>query len=210
VSRNNSIQDISRLSIEITKEETIDVNKLEEISEKSLQPIIENPINYLTAKTSKVTRDSIKHHEKLRLTAYVVGKDDDTDKKITIGYGHAYPKNASPYNVGDEITLSEAEKLFLQDIHKSENGIKRMLSQWEKEGITIKLNQQMFDSMVSMAFNMGISGFMQTEFVKHLKKGDYKTAAEKIKTARVSSKFPGLTKRREQEHRMFVKNIIYK
>jgi len=205
---NNSIlNDISTVSAEIAKEKTIDAKKLHDIT-KSLY------INYKTVKASKEVKNLIKNHEKLRLTAYAIGDD-----QITIGYGHSYPKNKSPYKIGDKISVEKAEKLFNNDITIVENGLKRMFLEWEKEKIYVKINQSMFDAMVSMAFNMGIGGLRQTEFIQHIKNGNYETAAEKIKTTNIGSiirnkegeskyvGMPGLISRRQQEHNLFMKGI---
>jgi len=190
--------ELSAMSNKVAKENKIDPVKLEKLIKNTEKTYID----YKTAKASEEVKNFIKEHEKLRLTAYAIG-----DGKITIGYGHTYPETSSPYNVGDKIDLHTAEKLFNHDIAIAENGIKRMLSQWEKQGIKINIDQSMFDAMVSMAYNMGISAFRQTEFVQLLKKGDYETAAEKIKTTKVSAKFPGLVNRRQQEYDLFTQNI---
>lgn len=205
---NNSIlNDISAVSTEVAKEKTIDAKKLHDIT-KSFY------INYKTVKASKEVKNLIKNHEKLRLTAYAIGDD-----QITIGYGHSYPQNDSPYKVGDKIRVEKAEKLFNNDITIVENGLKRMFLEWEQEGIHVKINQSMFDAMISMAFNMGIGGLRQTEFIQHIKKGDYETAAERIKTTNTRSiikdksgeskyvNMPGLITRRQQEHNLFMKGI---
>ena len=82
-----------------------------------------------------------------------------------------------------------------------------MFKDWEKEGTNVSITQSMFDALVSMAFNAGVGGLRRSEVVEHLKKGDYQTAADSIKTFRVSSKFPGLALRREKESEMFLASI---
>jgi GH24 family phage-related lysozyme (muramidase) len=208
MSNNSILNDISAVSTEVAKEKTIDAKKLHDIT-KSLYII-----NYKTVKASKEVKNLIKNHEKLRLTAYAIGDD-----QITIGYGHSYPENKSPYKVGDKISVEKAEKLFNNDIIMVENGLKRMFLEWEKERIYVKINQSMFDAMVSMAFNMGIGGLRKTEFIQHIKKGDFETAAERIKTTNTRSiikdkngeskyvNMPGLITRRQQERNLFMKGI---
>jgi lysozyme len=191
--------DLFAMSNKVAKENTIDIKKLDNIAKANK---VLKKLDYKTAKTSTDTKKLIKEHEKLRLIAYAIG-----DGRITIGYGHAYPEKKSPYKVGDKISEEKAEKLFAHDITVAENGIKRMLSQWEKDGIKLHIDQSMFDAMVSMAYNIGISGFRQTEFVQYLKKGNYKAAAEEIKNTMVSSKFPGLVTRRQQEYELFAQNL---
>jgi GH24 family phage-related lysozyme (muramidase) len=77
----------------------------------------------------------------------------------------------------------------------------------------------MFDAMVSMAFNMGVYGFVTCDFLEDLKNKDYTTAAEKIKTTRINGKvknskgkwetveMPGLLDRRLIEYELFSKDI---
>lgn len=217
ISKNSvfSETNIDGLSSKVAKETTIDVNKLKDIVEedKTININVKN-INYKTAKASKEAKDLIKDHEKLRLEAYAIG-----DGKITVGYGHAYPENKSPYNVGDKISKEKAESLFNEDIHIIEEGIKRIFLQWEKQGINVHLTQSMFDAMVSMGFNMGVSGLRNTEFIQHLKNNNIKQAAEKIKTTRIGSvvkdkegnkkyvPMPGLITRRHQEHALFTQDL---
>lgn len=153
----------------------------------------------LTLELSSVGLEHIKNHEKLRLRAYKIG-----DGKITIGYGHAKPIKKSKYRVGQKITVEIANKLLQSDINVAVSGVKRMFKQWNDVGIHIKVTQNQFDAMVSMAFNMGISSFRQTEFVQKLKQNDLENAAELIKSTRLNDKFPGLVDRRIIEYTMFV------
>jgi lysozyme len=154
------------------------------------------------AKTSKEGINLIKNHEKLNLEAYCI-----SDGMITIGYGHSNPIKTSKYKIGDIITEEEANELFKKDLKRKEDGIKRMISQWEEQGYSIEITQSMFDAMVSMAFNIGISGLRTTNFVQYLKNNDYFTAAELIKTTKINNKFPGLINRRKEEYNLFIKDI---
>ena len=176
--------------------------------------IIKNAINIEIAKISPSSKELIKNHEKLKLNAYAIG-----DGMITIGYGHAEPAKASVFNVGDHITQAQALKLFEDDIKETENGIKRLFKQWKNEGLQIKITQGMFDSMISMGYNIGIYGLRKTKFIQYLKKSDYINAAKKIKTTNIAAKvknkqgdtifvkMPGLIDRRQLEHNLFVKGI---
>lgn len=163
--------------------------------------ILKNP---LSLTSSKYIQEFIKNHEKLRLSAYNIG-----DGMITIGYGHAEPIKRSKYKIGDEITINEAEKLFKHDLSVAENGVRRIFKQWQEDGININVSQNMYDSMVSMAFNMGVSGFRQSKFIQKLKNtNNHIDAAALILTSRNSGKFSGLNNRREQEANLFLKDYI--
>lgn len=228
-----SARSVERAAIEVAKQynnEILDLDNLKKIKDitypilfptdsselKLRPPLFENipKIDINVVKISISAKEFIKEHEKLRLEAYNIG-----DGHITIGYGHASPTKTSKYKVGDKITEKEANKLFLQDIKIAEDGVKRMLKDWEKKKINVELTQSMYDSMVSMAFNMGVYGFITCDFLDHLKKEDYTTAAEKIKTTRINGKvkndkgewetveMPGLLNRRMEEYKLFVADM---
>ena len=142
----------------------------------------------------------IKKHEKCRLRAY-----DSHDGKITIGWGHAEPKSSSRLKVGDEITQEQADALFRRDLDVAERGVKRMFRQWkEYRGHDVRVTQGMYDTLVSLAYNMGIRGLRNTDFVEHLEREDYETAAKELLKTGVSQ--PGLKKRRSDEFELFTKN----
>lgn len=211
----NINSDSDRMANKITKSNTISItdikNAFSQIIDDDKVLDIKDNINKnsevdeykdpLTLKVSQETRDFIKHHEKLRLTAYSIG-----DGKITIGYGHSEPESNSKYQIGDKITKEKAEELFRDDLQYAADGVRRMFKQWKDEGVEIRVTQSMFDAMVSMAYNMGVSKFRNSKFVEHLKKGDYDTASVAIKTTAVNSKFPGLKDRRGEEYQLFVRD----
>lgn len=159
--------------------------------------------NYFTASDS--IKNFIKHHEKLRLVGYKLG-----DGKITIGYGHSEPKENSKFKEGQKISIDKAEYIFEKDIKICENGIKRLFNLWKSKGIDIKISQNMFDSMVSIAYNMGVNGLRSSDFVLLLKKGDYEGAGELILNAGVKNaeSFPGLLSRREKEKNLFLEDLL--
>lgn len=218
---------VERAARELAKNYTVDINKIKTLVYPILfpldssilklkPPLIDNvpAIKLNKVRVSHSTKDFIKEHEKLRLDAYDIG-----DGKITVGYGHASPIETSQYQVGDTITEKEADKLFLEDIKVAEDGVKRMLKSWEEDGIDVRITQSMFDSMVSMAFNMGVYGLMTCNFLDDLKNKNYMEAAEKIKTTRINGKvknengewetveMPGLPDRRMNEYKLFIKDI---
>ena len=162
--------------------------------------ILQDPLNF---RTSKEGMDFIKEHEKLRLEGYEIG-----DGMVTIGYGHAEPVGTSQYAVGQKITEYEAEKLFKKDIKKFEEGVRDLFAMWAGRGLDVKISQHMWDSMISMAYNMGVNGLRGSEIVLALRDKDYIQAADSITTANVSSKFPGLEPRREAEKQLFLKGLL--
>lgn len=134
------------------------------------------------------------------LTAYKLN-----DGRITIGWGHAEKSRKSQFKVGDKISRSEAQTLLQKDAKVAADGVRRIFKQWKEKGIDRKLTQDQFDALVSMAFNMGVSGLRRSETIKAIKKGDYQKAGELIKTQNVKGKYEeGLLNRRSKESKMFL------
>ena len=133
------------------------------------------------------------------LKAYKLG-----DGRITVGWGHAEPVKKSHYKKGQVITREEAKKLLKEDVTMAADGVRRIFKEWEDKGIHRKVTQDQFDALVSIAFNIGISGLRQSDVIQHIKKGDYKTAGESIKKQSLSKKFTGLKSRRERESNLFL------
>jgi len=97
--------------------------------------------------------------------------------------------------------------LLKKDLQVAADGVRRMFNDWEKEGIKVPVTQSMFDTLVSLAFNAGVSGLRNSEVAQNLKKSNYKAAGDSIKEFRVSKKFPGLSIRREKESEMFLSSL---
>ena len=82
--------------------------------------------------------DLIKEFEGCRLEAY-----KDPAGVPTIGYGHT-----SGVQMGQKITLEQAEEYLREDIERFENHVMRYNG-------TYRWNQNQFDALVSFAFNLG-------------------------------------------------------
>jgi len=149
---------------------------------------------------SKKGLQHIVDEEKPKLIAYALG-----DGKITVGYGHAEPIGTTKLKVGQKISKEQAKQYLKQDLKVAADGVRRMFSEWKEQNKNYKVTQDMFDALVSMAFNIGVSGLRQSEMVRHLKLGDYKTAGQLIKQTNINpDTFPGLEKRRDRESNMFL------
>lgn len=143
--------------------------------------------------------DMIKDHEGYSSKAYKLG-----DGMITVGWGHAEPISKSKYKVGQEISKIESNELLKTDLKEAADGVRRIFKQWEDEGKVVLITQDMFDSLVSIAFNTGVSGLRNSDIVKRIKLGEYEKAGELIKKFKTSEKFGGLSKRREKESKTFL------
>lgn len=98
---------------------------------------------FLPMKTSAKGLDLIKSFEGLELKTYV-----DAVGILTIGYGHT----GSDVYIGQTITEQQATELLQNDVKWAEESIEKL--------ITIPLNQNQFDALVSFVFNVG-SGALQ-------------------------------------------------
>lgn len=142
--------------------------------------------------------DFIRIMEGLNLKAYNLG-----DGMITIGYGHAEPKYNSKYEEGDKISFREAENLLIRDLNEIAEGVRRIFRQWEKQNIKVKINQNQFDVLVSLAYNCGLTKLRTSDLIQDIKNGNLEKASEKIKTYNLEEKFPGIVKRRIKEYEKF-------
>lgn len=158
----------------------------------------------------KYEEGSIKHKGEPVLTAYNLG-----DGAYTIGYGHAvFPNEEESFEFlpryskiipgQTRITKDQAEILLKDDLSEAESIINKILDDWEEIGIKPKLTQNMYDAMVSMAFNMG-RGIRRSEFIQFVKRGDLEGAKEEIlnTSSHMFDEYPGLKERRQKEYEMF-------
>jgi GH24 family phage-related lysozyme (muramidase) len=153
---------------------------------------------------------SIRDKGEPALRAYNLG-----DGAYTIGYGHAifdgenegydFLPNYDNIKPGvTRITKTQAETLLKDDIKIAEGIINQILDEWEEQGIKPELTQGMYNTLVSMAYNMG-PGIRTKDFLQSIKKGDFETARELIlqTSSSLFDDFPGLQTRRENEAKMF-------
>jgi lysozyme len=133
--------------------------------------------------------DLIKRWEGCRTNAYLCPAN-----VWTIGYGHT--KTAKP---GMMISHSQADVLLLEDLKRFEEAVRRL--------VTVPLNQNQFDALVSFTFNVGIGAFEKSTLLKLLNTGNYSNAATQfIKWVRAGKQvLPGLVARREDEYQLFTK-----
>ena len=145
-------------------------------------------------RTSPEGLDLIKRHEGLRLEAYL-----DPVGVWTIGYGHtgsAYAKE------GVKISRSKAAALLRQDLHEAEHAVAAL--------VNVPLQQDEFDALVSIVFNVGAGAFNRSTLRRKLNAGDRAGAALEFGRWVFGTKdgkkirLPGLVKRRAEEAAMFL------
>ena len=204
--------------LSLTQIQTQIEEPIQQVVKKEKQ-VIKNVVKDLRIRNSSDTllnhlkweEGSIRDKGEPVLTAYNLG-----DGAYTIGYGHAiFPGEDEGYDFlpkynriragRTSITGEQAEVLLKDDIKIAEGHLNEILNDWEKDGIKIPVTQSMYDSMISLMFNMGRTGFRRSDFIQMVKRGDLKSAKEQIlKTGEhLFRKFPGLKKRRESEYNMF-------
>lgn len=112
----------------------------------------------------------------------------------TVGPGLTKRPDGSPVQLGDKVKPLEGIQRSLAHIEADETGIKRC--------IKVPLSQAEYDSFISLAYNIGVSGFCNSTLVKMLNAGDYIGACKQIlRWDKFKGKpLRGLTIRREKEY----------
>lgn len=144
-------------------------------------------------RTSENGVDLIKRFEGLELQAY-----QDIAGIWTIGYGHTGP-DVEP---GMRISERDAEELLKNDLRPREEAVARLVS--------VSLNQNEFDALVSFVYNVGIEAFRKSTARKRLNANNRIGAAEaltwwnKATVSGVLREVNGLTRRRASERGLFL------
>ena len=138
--------------------------------------------------TSSNGRALIESFEGLRLEAYLPTPNDVP----TIGYGHT-----DGVQMGDTCTPEQADAYLAEDLTASELAIECTVS--------VDLNQNQFDALVSFVFNVGAHNFETSTLLKLLNSGDYDGAAQQFTRwdKQAGEVLPGLLKRRTAEQALF-------
>lgn len=140
--------------------------------------------------------DFIKSFEGLRLKSYRCSA-----RVLTIGYGHT----GSDVTENLVITEQQAEELLDQDIKRYEEAVNKF--------ITVPLNQNQFDALVSFTYNCGINALETSTLRKRLNAGqDLCTVAKEELKRWTNDGLAGLVRRRQAETELFCKgsNVIEK
>lgn len=112
----------------------------------------------------------------------------------TWGYGHARKHGEE---LPDAITREEAEALLLADIAPAEKCVNTCVS--------VPINQNQFDAMVSFVYNLGCSGFSASTLLKYVNSCMMDEAENEFaRWNRAAGKvIEGLTRRRQTEAKLF-------
>ena len=134
--------------------------------------------------------DLIRFFEGLELNAYQCAAG-----VWTIGYGHTK-------DVQQGMTISEARanEMLAEELNEYESYINGL--------VTVELNQDQFDAMVSWVYNLGVGNLKASTLLKVLNAGDYDgIPAQMMRWNKAGGKvLEGLTKRRQAEADLFCGN----
>lgn len=131
----------------------------------------------------------LKEFEGLRLKEYI-----DAGGYLSIGYGHLL-QNGERFE--DGITKEKAEELLQQDVQDAEFVVDGM--------ITVPLNQNQFDALVSFAYNIGGDQFAKSTLVRLLNDGEYNEVPHQLSRWNKSNGkvIKALVRRRRKEGELF-------
>ena len=137
--------------------------------------------------------DLICEFEGKRLVAY-----DDGVGVWTIGFGTIKYPNGVRVKKGDTCTLDQAKEYMRHDLIEFEHTV--------NSSVKVPLNQNQFDALVSLAYNIGSSAFKSSTLVKKLNTGDYQGAADQFNVwiNAGGKRMQGLVNRRDKEKLLFL------
>ena len=132
--------------------------------------------------------------EGLRLNAY-----DDGVGVWTIGFGTTSYPNGVKVKRGDTCTTEQAKAYMTHDLKKFESAVNSV--------VTMSINQNQFDALVSLAYNIGTNAFKNSTLVKKLNAGDIRGAAAQFNVWNKGGGkvMQGLVNRRAKEKSLFLK-----
>ena len=137
--------------------------------------------------------DLICEFEGKRLAAY-----DDGVGVWTIGFGTIKYPDGNRVKKGDACTLEQAKEYMRHDLIEFEHTV--------NSSVKVPLNQNQFDALVSLAYNIGSNAFKSSTLVKKLNTGDYRGAADQFNVwiNAGGKRMQGLVNRRDREKLLFL------
>lgn len=144
-----------------------------------------------------------------RFESYVGKPYKDAVGVWTIGYGNTYYEDRRAVK-GTDAPISEARAAQLKQNIINMDFAPAVNLLFADEIASGKLNQNMFDALVSLAYNIGTRGLAGSSVTRYIKAGDYKRAADAFlawNKGRVRGELVvlnGLTRRRQDERKMFL------
>ncbi|MBH1909614.1 lysozyme [Serratia ureilytica] len=135
--------------------------------------------------------DFLKRQEGEKLSAY-----KDTRGIHTIGVGHTGLVDGKPVAMGMTISKEKSSDLLRFDLQWAERAI---------NSANVTLNQNQYDALCSLVFNIGASAFNGSTLLRKLKAGDYAGAADQFLAWKRAGNDPDiLLPRRQRERSLFL------
>lgn len=142
----------------------------------------------MAMRTSSAGRTWIIQREGCRLKAY-----QDSVGVWTIGVGHTGRASPPVPAMGMTITNVQADQFLAADLKPFEDAV--------NAAVKVPIGQTQFDALVSLAFNIGASGFVGSSVVRQLNAGNVQAAADDFLMWEIP---PELKARREGERAQFL------
>ncbi len=138
--------------------------------------------------------DLICNFEGKRLVAY-----DDGGGVWTIGFGTTIYPNGIKVKRGDTCTREQAKAYMTPELKKFELAV--------NSAVTVPINQNQFDALVSLTYNIGIKAFKNSTLLKKLNVGDIRSAAAQFDVWNKDGGkvVQGLVNRRAKEKALFLR-----
>lgn len=144
-------------------------------------------------KISNKGLELIKEFEGFSSTAYLCPA-----KIPTIGYGNTFWEDGRKVRLGEQISKTKALELLEFVANKD-------FSQKIYPLIKVEVNQNQFDALVSLAYNIGVGAFSNSTLLKKLNEKDFIAASNEFLRWDKSGgqRLLGLTRRRQREKELF-------
>lgn len=115
--------------------------------------------------------------------------------KPTIGYGHVILPNE---HFPSSITKEEAETLLKKDLEPREKSLNIL--------VKVSINQNQFDALISLIYNIGIENFKQSTLLKFINDRLFDKIPDQFKRWKYVNKVEskGLLARREEEIKLWL------
>ncbi|MCJ0830497.1 lysozyme [Acinetobacter sp. NIPH1876] len=148
----------------------------------------------LSMTTSQTGINLITSFEDLELKAYLCPAG-----VRTIGFGTTVYPDGTKVKKGDTCTVEQAKAYFAYDLKRFENAV--------NSALTIVVNQNQFDALVSLTYNIGETALKKSTLLAILNKGDLSGAAEQFAVWNKGrgKVLNGLVRRRAAERDLFLK-----
>ena len=119
----------------------------------------------------------------------------------TVGYGHLIGDGKSlPSGDNRIFTQSEIDDFLVNDLTRVEAGINM--------SVRVQLTQNQFDALCSFCYNLGMGTFQKSTLLKDINAKQWDAAANDLLKFHFAGGVsePGLVKRRQAEHDLFIKD----